>query len=304
MRRSSILLVCAVGLLVSSCKKDDAPKEAPKPDAPAEPEIASLEVAEGDPPVDGPVPPETSMVFFAVEGSLYPLGCYDASKKALQGGQACLELVNAGAEVRVASEDAEYNKVSGERAEPQCLIGSGKNVAVAVEGITEGASFLYGVWPRSAMKLVQLVDRNSTSPRDTRLSEDEVQKLSAAIKAKGGSVGEELRAHQVAELDVDGQGKPDKIYAVFVPDPNVSEQYRWSGMFLAPEGDLENPIFIVQSKSKRDVFEVRGTFDLDGDGARELWLRMVFEDGAGDRIFTFKDGKAKALGDWSCGAGV
>jgi len=303
MRRTSNLFACALALLASSCKKDEPPQEAPKPATP-EPEVDSLRVAEGDPPVDGPVPPETSMVFFGVEGSLYPLACYDAAKKALLSGEPCLAMVPAGAEVRVASEDAEYNKVAGERAEPHCLIGSGKNVAVAVEGITEGASFFYGVWPRSTMKLVKPVDRDSTSPRATQLGSDEVTKLSAAVKAKGGSVGDELRAHQVAEVDLDGQGKPDKVYSVFVPDPSISEQYRWSGLFLAPEGNLDGLVFIAQSKSKRDVFEVRGTVDLDGDGQRELWTRMVFEEGAGDRIVTFQDGKPKAVGDWSCGAGV
>lgn len=302
MRRTSNLFASALVLLASSCKKDEPPQEAPQPTP--DPEVASLRVAEGDPPVDGPVPPATSMVFFGIEGSLYPLACFDAEKKALLAGDPCLAMVPPGAEVRVASEDAEYNKVAGERTEPHCMIGSGKNLAVAVDGITAGASFFYGVWPRAAMKLIKPIDRDSTSPRATQLGSDEVAKLSAAVKAKGGSVGDELRAHQVAELDLDGQGKPDKVYSVFVPDPVISEQYRWSGLFFAPEGNLDALVFVAQSKSKRDVFEVRGTLDLDGDGQRELWMRMVFEEGAGDRIVTFQDGKPKAIGDWSCGAGV
>lgn len=304
MRRSSIVLVYAIGVWVSACKKDPPPQEAKADPKPVEPEVESLVVAEGDPPVDGPVPPDTSMVFFGIEGTLYPLACYNAEKKSLQGGSECLDLLAPGAEVRVASEDAEYNKIAGERAEPQCLIGSGKNIGIAVDGITEGASFFYGVWPRSAMRLVKTVARESTSARDTQLSDDEVAKLGAAIKAKGGAVGDEVLAHQVAELNLDGQGAPDKAYAVYVPDPKHSEQYRWSGLFFAPEGNLDELVFIDQSKSKRDVFEVRGTVDLDGDGTRELWTRMVFEEGAGDRIVTLKDGKAKSLGEWSCGAGV
>jgi len=309
MRVRLLPLVCAMTFSGVACDRgEDKKPEGPAPEAskapPAEDEIPSLEVAQGDPPVEGPVPPETSMALFSIEGALVPLACFIKEKNSLETGSACLELAKAGAEVRVASEDAEYNKIAQDPVEPQCLIGSGKNVAVGVEGITEGASFRFGVWPRSTMKLVKMVDRITTSAKETRLSEDEVAKLSAAIKSAGGAVGDELKAHQVAELDLDGAEPAEKVYSVFSPNPKMAEQYAWSGLFLAPGGDLAALQLIDQSKSKRDVLEVNATLDLDGDGKQELWTRLVFEDGAGDRVVSLKGSKPKPLGDWSCGAGV
>ena len=49
------------------------------------------------------------------------------------------EMVPAGTDVRVASKFSSFAKKAGDLAEPQCLAGAGKKVAIAVEGITEGA---------------------------------------------------------------------------------------------------------------------------------------------------------------------
>jgi hypothetical protein len=106
--------------------------------------------------------------------------------------------------------------------------------------------------------------------------------------------------HQVAE--VHGITAKDKFFSVYVPHPKIAEQYSWSGAFLAEGGDMAKLQLVEKSKSKKDVFEVRGWLDLDGDKANELWLRIVWEENAGDRVVTLKGGKPKALGQWSCGA--
>jgi hypothetical protein len=307
----SLLGILCLSLVACDRGGDDPPKkpvdEAKKADeTKAEPDKkdegeASLKVAAGDPPVDGPVPPETSMVVFSIEGALNPLGCFDKDKGQMLGAEACLDLVPEGAEVRLSSIDSEYNKIAGPRVEPQCLIGSGKTVAIEVEGITEGAQFVYGTFPRSAMKTVRFVEDKTLDARRIRLSDEEKQKLSAA--AGGGLTPETIEPHQVAEVDVYGDGSKDKVYSVFAPDPRVSEQYRWSGVFLAKGGSLGALTLLDKSTTKRDVFEVRGTVDLDGDGKKELWMRLVFEEGAGDRIVALDGKSAKPLGGWSCGAG-
>lgn len=300
--------LCAVALSLAGCPSEDEPakddkKGAKKEDKKEEGEqddAGSLMVAEGDGGVDGPVPPEVSMVFFAVEGALYPLACFDKDAKAIKTGDACLKMVKPGDAVRVASHDSQYNKKAGEPVEPQCLAGSGKKHAIGVEGITEGADFLYGTWPPAGIKVVKEVESDSTGPAAVQIGDEETSKLKAAIQSAGGTVKDELKVHQVAEIP--GLTDKDKVYSVYVPDPKVLEQYKWSGAFLAEGGSLDKLTLIAKSKSKKDVFEVRGSMDLDGDKVNELWMRIVFAEGSGDRIYKLSSGKVEAVGKWSCGA--
>ena len=304
---TTIAMVMALGF-VPACKKDEAKTDDTKADAKSDDEgkgegddgEPTLQVAEGQDAVDGPVPPETSMVFYVVEGALLPLGCFDKDGGKMAVGDACLKMAPTGEEARLSSVDSAFNRPLGEPAEPHCLAGSGRNVAVGVEGITESANFKYAAWPPSALKIVKWVPEETTSPRATRLSDDETEKLLAAARRQGGR-GDELRAHQIAEIDVHDDGKRDKVYAVFIPHPTLSEQYNWSGIFWAKDGDLDDLVLLEQSRTKRDVFEVRGALDLNGDKTNELWLRLVFAEGGGDKLVQIEGGKPKSLGAWTCG---
>jgi hypothetical protein len=88
---------------------------------------------------------------------------------------------------------------------------------------------------------------------------------------------------------------------VFIPHPSLPEQYAWSGIFVALGGNLDDLVLLDQSKSKRDVIEVRATLDIDGDGHEELWLRATSEEGSGDRVVDLEGKDAKAIGNWTCG---
>ncbi|MBV1859004.1 MAG: hypothetical protein KUG77_11380 [Nannocystaceae bacterium] len=300
--------LCALALSLAGCPSEDEPaagdkkegKKETKKEEGEQDDAGSLMVAEGDGGVDGPVPPEVSMVFFSVEGALYPLACFDKDAKSIKTGAACMKMVKPGDAVRVASHDSQYNKTAGEPAEPQCLAGSGKKVAIGVEGITQGADFLYGTWPPAGIKVIKEVDEDSTGAGAVQIGDEETSKLKAAVKSAGGTVRDELKVHQVAE--VHGLTEKDKVYSVYVPDPKVLEQYKWSGAFLAEGGSLDKLTLIAKSKSKKDVFEVRGSMDLEGDKVHELWMRIVFAEGSGDRIYKLSAGKVEAIGKWSCGA--
>jgi hypothetical protein len=272
-----------------------------KADAKAEdPGEASLEVAAGDEVDEGPVPPDSDMVFFGIEGALLPLACFKQEGAKLMTGKDCLGLVKAGEEVRVGSASTTHVTKVGEPVEPLCMSGSGKKLALAGEGIGEGATVEFGAWPRSTYKAITVVDEDSMSPSKVVLDEEQSGKLAAAI-GKAGANGEGVEAHQVAKLDVNGSGKDDDLFfSVFVP--GSSERYKFSGAFLAMDGDMDKLVLIEKSRSKEDVFEARATVDLNGDGTRELWIRMVFPEGAGDRLVNVASGKPEALGKWSCGA--
>lgn len=308
--RAFLPVLGALALLATACNKGDDGgkdgKEAKADDgkkaaddgkeAGGDEGEAPLAVADGDEGAEGPVPPETSMVFFQVEGGLIPLACYDKDAKALKAGAACLDMVPADAQARVGAGDQAFNKKVGERIEPSCMAGSGKKVALAAEGITGGAEFEFGSWPPSGLKILDLVPGDTTSPMATELGDDAKAKLTAKV-GKG-----EVTAHQVAEIDVDGNDKKDGIYSVFVPHPKMAEMYTWSGVFLARDGSLDDLILITKSESRKDVFEVLGVLDLDGAETNELWIRMQYEDGAGQAVFQLQGDGAKALGKWSCGA--
>jgi hypothetical protein len=259
-------------------------------------EEGSLQVADGDAAIEGPVPPETSAVFYGVEGALYPLACFDKDKKKLLPGSDCLALVAAGTDVRIASKFSSFNKKAGALTEPTCMAGTGKKVAIAVEGITQGADFAYGTWPPSAIKIVALTGDDTTSPPKTVPNESDKDKLVAA--AGGG----ELMIDQIAEADLDGDGKADKVITAHVPNPALDEVYKWSGVLVARGGDFGKLEEVVSLKNKPDAFEVRGSLDLDGDKSAELWVRRTSQDGgAGDTVFAGPGGKWKRVGGWSCG---
>lgn len=310
-RALSLPVIAALVLAPGACNKDDAEggkkaddgkaadaKGDSKGDAKEEDDAGSLKVAEGDEGVDGPVPPDTSMVFFTVEGALLPLACFDKDKKKVESGDACLDLVPKDGTLRVSSVDSEYNKPVGERVEPNCTAGSGKKNALAIEGMSDAANYKFGAWPPSGIKTVTIVPDETTDDGSLQLSDDEKAALAKAI----GKDAEAIEPHQIAEVDTDGNDKKDKIYSIYIADPKVSEQYAWSGILLAPDDDLAKLVLLETSRSKKDVYEVKGTLDIDGDKHPELWMRQVFAEGSGDRLVKVTEKGADPIGKWSCGA--
>jgi hypothetical protein len=143
---------------------------------------------------------------------------------------------------------------------------------------------------------------DSTTPGKTQLGDDSTATISAAIKTQGGEG--ELQINQVAEIDLDGDGTKEMIIAAYIPDPRSDESYRWSGLLVAPGGDLAKLQMVETNRGRPDVFEVRGAVDLDGDKSAELWLRRQSQDGsAGDRLYSGPGGAWKGVGTWTCGAG-
>jgi len=256
----------------------------------------SLQVAEGDAAVEGPVPPETSMVFFTIEGALLPLACFDKDKKKVLAGDDCLAMVPPGTDVRVASKFSSFNKKAGDKTTPTCLAGEDKKNAIAVEGITAGADFVYATWPPSGIKTVTRAPDEASKPEKTRLGDTEKQKLLGASKVDGEIVG-----NFTWEVDVDADGKADKLFGVSVPNPAFPEAHKWSGLVLAKGGSLDDLVVIESVKNKPDVFEARGLVDIDGDKKSEIWVRRTSEDGsAGERLHRI--GTGDGIGKWTCGA--
>ncbi len=311
LRRALVVTVIAALVGCQGGDKAAAPGKAATPGAKAAaPETQAgagaeaadpgLEVAAGDEVEDGPLPPDSDMVFFANDGGLLPLGCFDAKTKKVTGGAACLDRVPEGAKVRLGTPTTTAKRAVTGRIEPLCLSGSGKKVALGVEGLGEGASYVVGVWPPATYRAVALVPEETKSKKATRLGEDLAAQLRAALSRLGAPSGD-VEAVQVASVDVDGNGTPDRFFSLVVPDPKNDERYRFSGALWAPDGDIGRAVLVDRSKRKEDVFELRGLVDLDGDGTKELWLRMNFAEGGGDRLVRLRGRKAEPLGRWTCG---
>jgi len=252
--------------------------------------------------LEGPFPPNSNMVFYTVEGALYPLACFNRDERRILWGRPCQDMVPRGSLVGLSSIDSIYTKVAGDPVEPHCLLGSDQRVGVGVEGINSGAHFVFGTWPASTLSAIHYVSDESRGPAATRLDPQEAQKLKTAVKTVHGQINKDMNVHQVASIDVDGNALLEKVYSIYFPDPTQPEDYLWSGIWIAPDGDLARLTLLEESTTKKDVFEVRGTIDLDGDKTAELWMHMGFEDGGGDRLMTLAGGTPKGLGEWSCGA--
>lgn len=263
---------------------------------------ASLVVAAGDDDIEGPVPPQVSMVVFSIEGALMPVACFDQTAGSIKGGKDCLSLVKEGDPVRL---DAGFsnarNKKAGGPVEPTCMAGEGKAVALSVEGGVDDANYKYASLPPSGVKIINAVKESTMGGSATTVDDHVKAKLLAAMQKDRGSVKGEVLLHQVAEVDLDGNPNKDVFYSAFVRDPKVIEQYLWSGIFVARDGDLDALTLVEKSDSRKDVYEVRATLNLDGKGDAEIWMRLVWAEGGGDRLYTM-DGKPKPIGAWTCGA--
>ncbi len=277
-----------------------SPKQTPAnepPIVPAEPPGAG--VAEGESIPAGPVPPNTSMAFYVVEGALVPLGCWDKDKHKLAAGKACLPFAPKGTEVLLGTGDGYTRKTIEGHGRPTCEPGEGDPTALTVSGLDVGANQRFAVWPPSAATLVELVSDQTKSERATKLPDDERTIVDAAIEDR--TQGKTYKVHQRASADVDGDGQAERFWSVYVPGEGENEAHVFSALLMAPASAGPAKI-LLETKSKPDAYELRGTVDLEGDKKRELWLGITYPDGGGDRLARLDGGKLVALGEWTCGA--
>ncbi|PRP96196.1 hypothetical protein [Enhygromyxa salina] len=297
-RHLSVLAL--ITLVLPGCKKD------PEPEPEKEVKTAPEPVVLPDPgPVEprfdltGPKPPETSTVVFSVDGALTPLACFNKDKGALASGADCVGLVAEGSEVYM---ESSFGKKALEKT------GAGTTTsmcadegAIPVANLSSGADYDWAVWPKSLAPEFTQISPDTWSDRGARLEEAESTAVQAAIAQVKKSAGE-FQPKQKASIDIDGDGKDEWFASAVLINPNDPDTYLFSGLFMAPGGDLTKLQLIDQAKKGADVIKLFGAVDLDGDGKRELWTGISFDGGAGERIVQLQD-SPKTLGKWTCGAG-
>jgi hypothetical protein len=290
------LTTLALSLTLPGCNKEpekepETKKEEPAPEP--EPDPGPVEPRFD---LSGPKPPDTSSALFAIDGGLLPLACWNKDSGALATGKDCVALVPEGSEVYMESSFGKkaLEKTGSGTTNSIC----GDEGAIVVPSLAQGADYDWGVFPKSLGPEFTQIDPDTWSDRGARLEEAETKAVQAAMgKSKG-----EFQPRQKATTDVDGDGKDELFVSAVLVNPSDPDTYLFSGLFMAPGGDLGALVLIDQAKRGTDEIKLFGTVDLDGDGKRELWTGISFDGGAGERVVQLGDAP-KPLGKWSCGAG-
>lgn len=245
----------------------------------------------------GPVAPETSTVFFTVDGALIPIGCFDKAKNKLDGGKDCLPLVKAGDEVYLRSNSVEKLDKAGAPKSAMCQPGEDKPTSIGIPSVDAGETFDYAVFPKSMGKLVNKVGEETWSEKGRVAADDEKKALTELVKPDA-----ELQINQSVSFDVDADGKPDKLFSIYVVNPKDSEKFSYSGVLLQRGAAPGKWVPLLESRNDTETYTVRAFIDLDGDRTQEVWVNAVLTDGGGgDRVLKLKENGADPLAKWSCG---
>jgi hypothetical protein len=276
--------------------KSDAKDDATKPRDP----VDESKTPPKEDALAGPVPPAVSAVFFAVDGAMIPLACWDKDKAKLVGGRDCTALVKEGDAVWLGAESGSAPDVVGAAKNALCEVEDPPK-SLGTPALDGGQTYQWAAFPRSLARGVVQLGADTRSDKATALSEDETAKLTALAVAAKSKVGTNpVRATQRAAIDLDGNGTDDLVYSLVVNDPRRSEQLLFSALVVATDGDL-GKLVVIEENEKSDILTLRGTVNLDGDARRELWVGVTWDGGSGDKLMTFDGAKAKALAGWTCG---
>lgn len=295
---STVVVLALLG--ATGCKKEPEPEPEPaKKEDKAPPPAPDLTPAEPQFDLSGPTPPATSTVLFTVDGALLPLACFDKDKNTLVAGTECGKLVAEGSEVYMESS-------FGKKALEKTTAGTkpstcGDEGALPSAHLDTGADYDWAVWPKSLGPTFVQIKPDTWSDRGARLEDAEAQAVQAAIAKVRASKGE-FQPRQKASVDIDGDGKDELFVSAVLVNPKDPDAYLFSGLFMAPGGDLAALQLIDKASKGVDEIKLFGVVDLDGDGKRELWTGISFEGGAGERVVQL-GAQPKSLGKWTCGAG-
>ena len=229
-----------------------------------------------------------------------PAGTCDAVRAKAQGGG---ELVKGEGRFRLTGPRKEECGASGDVAD-----------VVAYETVAGGDEAYPGiaVFPAdAAIDLVPIAAPQSdgeappppasTDPKLLALA----AKLATADLAKGESPRQvnasELTIAQVVEGNFTGGPAADLLYAAELPlSGEEGPGYVWSGAILVPDGDQGKARSIWYSNL--ETFRVDATYDLDGDGVRELVISVDYYEGSSVGAVSLATGELKAKAMVGCGA--
>ena len=147
------------------------------------------------------------------------------------------------------------------------------------------------------------VDRKPTSPAlgaELRAAVAAVATADLAAADEPRTIApDELEIVQSFELDLDGDRAIDRVISATAGMAGYAN-YRWSGVVLLPGGRAADARSLWHSDLELVWF--RGSFDLDGDGARELVYSGEYYEGEGVGVARLVDGALAFFATYGCGA--
>lgn len=299
---TTLALACGKGEEKPAEKAEEAKTEEAKTDEVKRDPDTSLDKVATATDLSGPVPPETSMVFFTIDGALIPVGCFNKDKNKLGAGKECLALAPEGASVYLKSAYSDQLDTIGAPKNALCEPGVEKPTSLSTPATDSGAAFDWAASPKSAGRGVVSIPAESWDDALIKFSDDEKKAVKEAIaKINGATADQETNMHQAASLDLDGDGKDERVFSAYVVNPRDTARYLFSGVFVAPGGDVSGLLLVEKTKTNSEIFKLRAAADLNGDGRRELWINAAFDEGGGDRMYQWKGSAFEPLGKWTCG---
>lgn len=269
-RRIALALVSLASLasVVSlGCGAAPAAKPAPPPPAP---KAAKAE-------------PQSGALFASVRDVLLPIGCYDAQKKAWGGGDACVTMLPRGA------------RVAMEAGAPRTIVGRDSPIeSCDLNPVlrTDGPSLGFAVFPVAARPTVRALPRRrgfGRGPAADALTADEKAKIEAQLKGADAPGATPVVGLSATTIDVDGDGKDDRVLVVRLGPAGLHPRFQFVGAIYVARSAAGRVDFVAADEGAE--LELRGTLDVDQDGARELWYASTFVEEEG-RNETITDGLA------------
>jgi hypothetical protein len=224
---------------------------------------------------------------------LMPLACYDAKARQFAPGDPCLDRVGEHAELRVESGGA----LTGDGFVPvsQCTTGvppAGKDRGLEVSGQALGEGML-AVWPKDGPAL-DVAGGMTWSP-----TVEELTFLRSTLKKVAPELDGPLEVHQTFMRDLDGDGKPDRVYAVLLRGDAGKLPFLATIVIAYSTGG--KTVALETTRADEDPkLSVLATIDLDGDGQRELVTRWFWRDHRYFHLDRVGDGP-ELLGTVKCG---
>lgn len=261
--------------------------EAPPPAAP-KPKAA---------PVETPAPPPTvapyGRVFMAAsETGLVPVACHEAHVPKFSTGAACLALMPVGGEVKLDSGATAKITGSGPAA---CGGGQALVVQAAPEALRGHATA-----PADASFVEVLPPM--TPDEAAKAAPGLAAQLAAVVSAEHPTLGDtkRLQLRQLAEIDLDGDRKPERLASVTLPGADEDAGPAFAALYLVPVEADARPRKLKGEPGAGVQYTVLGALDLDADGRPELWLNSYDDDGFAWSIEQVGSAMLTEIGRWRC----
>jgi hypothetical protein len=245
-------------------------------------------------PTAGPTVEIARAVFFvAVDGELAPLACFDGATGRKAGGEACLDLVPAGAHVKLGDGT---DLAVGARGAIPCAVGGTRAVGLAAPGLRAGSLDQYALWSTGPAPVLEPFARPEPG-QVIALPGDELARVSAAVSAD--APGPPI-VTQALDVDLDGDGRLERIYSVHVLKIGEEDdlEFAFSGLLY---GAAESGALAALVRSDGEVFTVLAAFSLDGGPARSLFIDPALYEGTMRAVVRESGGALETVGQWSCG---